>query len=214
MYAALFECRDYVARRGSGGLLLAGECEVDVVFGHKTFVYELFGGLHNGAERDFSVQRAAAPDDTFPQHALEGGLVPALAVGGHHVVVSHEDGGPVAGLAAPGVEHAAAAYALRRALLSQSGIALLEVGAELVKFGSVLIGRVGTRDGLAAYHLTQALDDVVVVYAHFVAVCPQFRARPVQRSPGEDHSRTGGKRSACGAQQELGGFLHQTSPFL
>ena len=65
--------------------------------------------------------------------AVKGRPGPVGLVRGHDVVVRHEDGGGLAGLALPGEEQAAAAYALRRAALVQKREALAQQGAEFFK---------------------------------------------------------------------------------
>ena len=79
-------------RTGTVGLFSAGEREVDVLLRDEALPDQPVGGHQDPVERNFCIQRSAAPEDAVLDDPLKRRLLPVLFLDGNDVVMRHQDG--------------------------------------------------------------------------------------------------------------------------
>ena len=175
----------------AGHLFVAAEGKVDVLFWHKALPDEAFRRLHHAQQRDFCIQRAAAPQLAVEHFAAERRVRPALLFHRHHIIVRHQHRGFGAARALPAEQKARGAPLAPaqhgRACLVHRRVKLSELFAEFFKLGLVHLRLVIVRHSGDAHKLRQALHSALAVHLYILARAVMLPRRPAGRSPRRQH---------------------------
>ena len=133
--------------------LIPAKGEIYVVMGRKATCDQAFSRFHHAHQRSFGIQGATSPQLAALHDSLKRRLVPFGGIGGHHVVVRHEHGGPLRAVAGPFQQHAVTADFGVFACSVHMWIQRAQQRAELFKFSQIHLAFLYVAHGFETDHL-------------------------------------------------------------